>query len=59
MRDIVEEIARQFKIPLDEAKKRMDIFLSGLPKSDLSDEIKKKKVEAMNELVNKRKKSKR
>lgn len=46
----VEEIAREFKIPLEEAEKRMENFMSGIPKTELSDEIRKKKAEAISKL---------
>lgn len=58
MSNIIEEIARQFKIPLDEAKRRMDIFLSELPKYEMSDELKRKQREAMDALKKSKKKSK-
>ncbi|MCK4824807.1 hypothetical protein KA005_54145 [bacterium] len=46
----VEEIARQFNIPLEEAEKGMENFMSGIPKTVLSEDVRRKKAEAISKL---------
>lgn len=52
---LIEEIARQFAIPLEEAEKRMEVFMGGIPKTALSDEIRIKKAEAISKLPTRKK----